>query len=129
MSSDNLGDLLLEELVSMTEPAVTRGAEARVSAPARAANRAEDPSRKSRVGNTLYIAGKPVGSISYLLHWEPASLSARCKIHEKCICTGDINRISEDDLEEWLYQGQRYSTSEAHLQVKPEGCYNTRRRG
>ena len=117
---DDLEDLLLEELVTAVAPNEQQ--------PPAAAAPVVDPARKSRVGNTLYVAGRPVGAISYLFHWEPASYSAKCRIHERCVCTGHFAKVEESDMEEWLYKAQRYMTAEEHLQAKPAGAYNKRRR-
>ena len=84
----------------------------------------------SRVGNSLYVGGTAVGHISYLLHWDPPSYSARCKLHSGeaggCYCTADINKVDECELEAWLTNGPKYLTAREHVAAKPAGTYNRR---
>ena len=86
------------------------------------------PDEFSRKGNILMVSGKRVGSISYLLHWTPPSISATCSCHEEgCYVTGSLAAVDEDQLQDWLYQGPRFDSKDAHLLYKPRGSYNQRR--
>lgn len=86
--------------------------------------RRPDPNGRSRVGNSIYVGGRLVGVMSYLLHWQPASFSAKCRVHDDCVCTAHVDRVLESHLEDWLSSGLRFQTAEAHMNAKPAGAYN-----
>ena len=96
----------VDELVAAAQPAVSAG--------------------KSRVGNSIYNGAQLMGTISYLLHWQPESFSARCKVHDNCYVTAPISTMDEVLLENWLSVGSRYSSAESHISARPEGSYNRR---
>lgn len=107
-----MDDLLLEEALQAVSPE----SEVVVTKPR------EGP--QSRVGNTIFVGERAVGSMSYLLHWEPATYSAKCKVHEGCVCTGHVGRIQESELEAWLADAPRYLSARDHMLRKPQGAYN-----
>ena len=110
---DDLAPIFLEELLGLGEE--TDSAAPRAS---------REDAGKSRIGNSIYVGNKLMGTISYLLHWKPASFSAKCKIHENCVCTAHYERVDEGAMEKWLLDGGQYRTADAHLLAKPEGAYN-----
>ena len=123
---ENMGDILLDQALGIAEedvpPDRVAGADDRPVA--------HGPS-ESRKGNSIYVGGRSVGSICYLLHWDPPSYSAQCKLHAGdeggCYCTADISKVKECELEEWLMKGPRFLSAKDHLAVKPAGVYNRRR--
>lgn len=81
----------------------------------------------SRLGNTISRKGVCCGSISYLIHWEPASYAANCKVHESCYITASMHQVQESELEHWLGKAPQFYSAEDHIQAKPKGSYNRRR--
>lgn len=132
----NMEDILMDQAIGVVEnehedqsAAVQKQDAAQQGVAGQAAEAVESAeSDNSRIGNSIRVKGKTVGTIRYLLHWEPPSFSAQCKIHEGCYCTADINKVDESELEHWLVQGPRYVSAEAHLATKPAASYNMRRR-
>lgn len=116
-ADQDLLDMFLDELL---EGDMDRDRDAGGDAPPRR----PDPNGRSRVGNSIYVGGRLVGVMSYLLHWQPASFSAKCRVHDDCVCTAHVDRVLETHLEEWLSSGLRFQTAEAHMNAKPAGAYN-----
>lgn len=81
----------------------------------------------TRVGNTIHARGVGCGTISYLLHWDPASYAANCKVHEDCYVTAALSTVEEHELETWLAKGPMFFTAKDHIMAKPMGSYNRRR--
>ena len=117
-TADDLAGLLLEEILGAGmngEEAEASNARPRLPPDGRA---------QSRVGNSFYLGGTLMGTISYLMHWAPPSFSAKCRVHDNCVCTAHMDRVPEPLLEKWLMEASQYPTAEAHLMSKPEGSYN-----
>ena len=118
------GDLDGEEIAELLDELAADLAAPREIA-ARPPAREQDYTRK---GNVIYERNRKVGTINYLLHWEPASFSASCCVHDSCYVTAAADRVDEDKMVRWLQDGPRFADSESHMAMKPDGAYNKRRR-
>lgn len=81
-----------------------------------------------RVGNKFIMGELLLGRISYLLQWDPISVSAMCSIHHDCNITGPLGTFTEDQVSVWLEAGPRFDTANDHMNSKPETAFNKRRR-
>ena len=132
-----LEDLFSEEIVNAAEepePAEPLGPEAE-DADSQAQSSAADPSPvqpsppPTRKGNTIFSGDVRCGSIHYLFHWDPPAFSGKCCLHgPRCYVTGDLNKVSDEEMSEWLQRGLECSSAEEHLALKPKDSYNQRRR-
>ncbi len=82
----------------------------------------------SRIKNTFFLGNTICGRISYLLNWQPISISGACAVHVQCGITGDMDLLSEDDVINWLFEGPAHGTSEEHLRRAPEHANRKRAR-
>eukprot|EP00435_Cladocopium_sp_Y103_P028926 s1867_g7.t1 len=82
----------------------------------------------SRKGNAIYSKNRKVGTVNYLIHWNPPSFSGSCLCHDGCYITASIEKVDEEQVVKWLQDGLKYVDSESHLAFKPAGSYNKRRR-
>ena len=67
--------------------------------------------------------GHCIGTITYMLHWNPVSTYCRCRTHPQCSINGDILKVKEEELMEWLVQASRCTTAEKHRELRPCSCY------
>ena len=83
-----------------------------------------------KVGNKVMWGRENIGYITYMLQWQPVSISCKCYRHkpEVCVVTGDILQVSRDALMSWLANADCYDTAQQHMLVAPEGVYDTKRR-
>ena len=83
----------------------------------------------TRKGNTIFSGDVRCGSIHYLFHWDPPAFSGKCCLHgPRCYVTGDLNKVSDEEMSEWLQRGLECSSADEHLALKPKDSYNQRRR-
>lgn len=108
---------------------------ASASGSSRASKRAEEvpvrpppaPVDFSRRGNGIFLKNRKVGTINYLLRWNPPTFSGSCLCHDDCFITAPVDRVNEGDVVKWLQSGPRYPDSKSHIAFKPRGSYNRRR--
>eukprot|EP00435_Cladocopium_sp_Y103_P056639 s14_g19.t1 len=82
-----------------------------------------------RKGNEVLCGGSKCGTMSYLLHWNPAAIAANCAIHENCFVTSPLvgEVVSEDSLVHWLGQAFCFRSAAEHVSCAPLGTYHRRR--
>ena len=83
----------------------------------------------SRKGADVYCGDMRCGSISYLIHWNPAAYSANCRIHANCYVTMPLvgPDSDEDLLVGWLGSAPSFRTGEDHGLCAPKGSYHRRK--
>lgn len=44
--------------------------------------------------NQVYVNGRPAGRLSYMMQWQPMSMSAKCYLHDDCTITGEVGKVT-----------------------------------
>lgn len=84
----------------------------------------------TRQGSSVFYGPTRVGTMSYLVHWSPAAVSANCLIHEDCFFTAPMlgeHAPTDDTIVQWLGEAMCFKCAADHVSHAPEGAYNRRR--
>lgn len=78
----------------------------------------------SRVGNGVYCNRVQTGAISYLVHWTPAAISAKCLVHgNQCYFTAPLLEVNEDCVVRWLGEANCFANASDHMRCSPKLAY------
>ena len=81
----------------------------------------------SRKGNEVYCGDTKCGSISYLVHWNPAAMAGNCLVHSNCYVTCPLLGGDEDELTHWVGRAFSFRNAEEHGACRPKGSYHRRK--
>ena len=81
----------------------------------------------SRKGNEIYCGDTKCGSISYLVHWNPAAMAGNCLVHNNCYVTCPLIGGDNDELTHWVGRAFSFRNAEEHGACRPKGSYHRRR--
>ena len=79
----------------------------------------------SRSGNVVFCGDRKVGTVSYLMFWNPPAIAANCLVHGDGICyfTAPFESADEDQLVRWLGEARCYANASDHMRCVPSGAY------
>ena len=78
-------------------------------------------------GGAVWHRGRPVGQVSYPIHWDPPTVRMLCKLHVDCAGHAPIEPTSEVNLLKWVITGNSFASNLDHLRALPAGCFSVRR--
>ena len=81
----------------------------------------------SRRGNEIFCGDAKCGSISYLVHWNPAAMAGNCLVHSNCYVTCPLLGADDDELIRWVGRAFSFRNAEEHGACRPRGAYHRRK--
>lgn len=77
-------------------------------------------------GANIRLDGDVIGKITYMIQWDPPSISCQCSKHSPCSITANILKVEPDVMKRWLVEGLSLDSAEEHRTNRPDLTYSKR---